>query len=103
MNVQTGISVGHEDLLGLWATSTSQLSTEVLIFHKTQPSPTYLPSTPSARLEPPLSTSRLRSCAAPGRPTRHPRSTAPVTCPGLPAGRAGGAVMSLRSLRRGQR
>src|SRR5690606_36822611 len=57
---------------------------------------------PSARLEPPLSTSRRRSCVAPGLPTRHARSTAHVTCPGFPDGRGWVAVMSLRSRREGQ-
>src|SRR3546814_18159349 len=85
----------------LWAPSTSPLSPEFLTFHKTQPSPTSLPSTPSARLEPPLSTSRRRSCVAPGRPTRHARSTGHVTCPGFPAGRGRVAVLSLRSRRGG--
>ena len=55
-----------------------------------------------ARLEPPLSTSRRRSCVAPGRPTRHARSTGHVTCPGFPDGRGWVAVMSLRSRRGGQ-
>ena len=56
----------------------------------------------SARLEPPLSTSRRRFCVAPGRPTRHARSTGHVTCPGFPDGRGWVAVMSLRSRRGGQ-
>lgn len=57
---------------------------------------------PSARFEPPLSTSRRRTCVAPGRPTRHARSTGHVTCPGFPDGRGWMAVMSLRSRRGGQ-
>ena len=55
-----------------------------------------------ARLEPPLSTSRRRSCVAPGLPTRHARSTGHVTCPGFPDGRGWVAVMSLRSRREDQ-
>jgi hypothetical protein len=35
MDVQTSVSVGHEDLLGEWMTSTSPLSREVLPVHKT--------------------------------------------------------------------
>lgn len=36
MQIQPSVSVGREDLLGEWMTSTSPLSREVLPVHKTQ-------------------------------------------------------------------